>query len=108
MEVTTPVEAQGILQSGRKVFLIDVRTAEEFREVHARGAQLFTLQQLDVDEIRAARDQGGYEEKILVICRSGARSGQACLMLNAAGIPAINISGGTMEWQAQGLPVERG
>lgn len=108
METMNPEQAQKLRQTNPKTFLIDVRTPEEFREVHAAGAQLFPLQQLDVDQIREARDQGGYDQKILVICRSGARSGQACMMLNAAGIPAVNVSGGTIEWQARGLPVEHG
>ena len=33
-----------------------------------------------------------------IICQSGARSGQACLFLEAQGYNVVNIAGGTSAW----------
>lgn len=104
----TPVELEGLRKSGRNLFLIDVRTPEEYEEVHATQAKLFVLQTLNPEEVRAAHQASGAEETIYVICRSGARSLQACNILSQAGMKTVNVSGGTLEWMAQGLPTERG
>ncbi|MFM7056948.1 MAG: rhodanese-like domain-containing protein, partial [Planctomycetota bacterium] len=48
-------------------------------------------------------------EPLYVICRSGGRSAQACLLFEQAGYHnVISIDGGTIAWQAAGLPVNRG
>ncbi|MCC6756918.1 MAG: rhodanese-like domain-containing protein, partial [Arenimonas sp.] len=38
---------------------------------------------------------------LLVICRSGGRSGMAC---GGLGDNAINVDGGMLAWEAAGLP----
>jgi len=44
----------------------------------------------------------------MVICHSGNRSAKACAALVAAGFTDItNIQGGTMAWEAAGLPMEQ-
>ncbi len=93
---------------GRRVELIDVRTPEEFRELHAAGARNIPLdtldpQQLLIDERRATN------EPIYFICHLGGRSAHACMMLIAAGYEhVVNVSGGTDAWLEAGLPVEQG
>jgi hypothetical protein len=40
------------------------------------------------------------EEIIYIYCRSGNRSGQACLMLEPCGFKnVVNVSGGMLDWQ---------
>jgi rhodanese-related sulfurtransferase len=49
------------------------------------------------------------EEPIVVVCRSGARSAQATLLLGKAGFEKVaNLSGGMLRWRAQRLSVEGG
>ena len=46
---------------------------------------------------------------LLMICRTGSRSGQATAFLLANGWTDVtNVAGGTMAWVQSGLPVRRG
>ena len=85
------------------VDLIDVRTPVEFREVHVGFARNLPLDRLDPATLTVSKDQPLY-----VICRSGSRGQQACVKLEAAGFNVINVEGGTLAWDAAGLPVVRG
>jgi rhodanese-related sulfurtransferase len=42
---------------------------------------------------------------VYVICRSGARSGQAASYLNQLGRTSMNVAGGMISWQAAGRPM---
>ncbi len=96
------VEAEARLKSTQPPLVLDVRTKEEFRQGHIEGAVLIPL-----DELNRRMQEVPSEREILVICRSGARSGSATSQLRAAGYNAFNISGGLMSWSRAGLPVSR-
>lgn len=96
-----PAAAAKALAAGGAA-LVDVRTPAEFGEVHAGGAENVPLDRLDP----AAVARGG---PLYVICRSGGRGKQACAKLLAAGHRDVaNVEGGTLAWEAAGLPVVRG
>lgn len=101
MEEVTPREGQERVRQG--ALLLDVREPDEYREVHAEGARLMPLSTFE--EQYAAL---GQEQPIVVICRSGARSARAAQYLLDRGYDAVNLQGGTLAWEADGLPVERG
>lgn len=85
-------------------FLLDVRTVEEWNQGHVEGAVLIPLDQLSAHtaEVPADRD-------VLIICRSGNRSGQARDLLRAAGFArTTSVGGGITAWIAKGLPVVTG
>ncbi|MBP6309872.1 MAG: rhodanese-like domain-containing protein [Arenimonas sp.] len=84
--------------------LVDVRELAEFLEVSAPGAINIPLSLIQKIGNDAYRNQGidPNTEGLLVICRSGGRSGMACGQL---GDNAINVEGGMLAWQAAGLPV---
>lgn len=82
--------------------LIDVRTAAEWKQGRAVGATHMPPQKLDRQMARLADDT------VLVICRSGSRSGRAAAMLRRAGIDAKNVRGGLNSWQRHQLPTTRG
>ncbi|HEX3599861.1 MAG TPA: rhodanese-like domain-containing protein [Lacipirellulaceae bacterium] len=88
--------------------LIDVRTREEFHEIHAVGARnlpLDTLTPASVNQSRTAQEQ----HPLYFICAVGGRSAWACEMMMAAGYnDVVNVEGGTQAWYLAGLPVERG
>lgn len=49
------------------------------------------------------------DRPLVVHCQSGARSAIATSLLRARGVEhVINLVGGFADWQAAGLPVERG
>lgn len=93
--------------NGAPIELIDVRTPAEFRGVHAVGARNVPIDELDlhIDELRQATAAAG---PLYLICQGGGRSKKACERLAAAGIGVVNVTGGTNDWVAAGLPVERG
>lgn len=100
----TPAELAQLRWSGKPVQLIDVRTPAEFQEVHVDFARNVPLDQLQPEALMP----GGNGEALYVICRSGSRGKQACQKLTAAGMPVVNVEGGTAAWEAAGLPVVRG
>ena len=81
-------------------FLLDVRNDDEWEVGHAPAATLVPLGQLSdrVEELPTDR-------RIVVVCRSGARSGRAAAARVGAGYDAVNLAGGMQAWAAVGLPV---
>jgi rhodanese-related sulfurtransferase len=101
----SPKQLAELRSSGQSVELVDVRTPVEFREVHVGFAQNVPLDRLDPLALKAQRGSAG---PLYVICRSGNRGRQACEKLAAAGLNVVNVEGGTLAWEAAGLPVNRG
>ena len=86
------------LESDPNAIILDVRTEEEVHEGHIPGAINIDIRkgQEFVDEIEKLDTDKNY----YVYCRSGARSGQACSIMNQLGFnKAYNLAGGFMEWQ---------
>jgi rhodanese-related sulfurtransferase len=97
-----------LCRSGKKIDLIDVRTATEYREVHVEAARNVPLDQLDPAKLIEGRNSAA-NEPMYFICRSGGRGQQACEKLLKAGFSNIvNVEGGTMACVEAGLPVVRG
>ncbi len=90
----------------RDVQIIDVRETAEFNGPlgHVPGAKLIPLGSL-IEKV-SVLDK---DKPVVVVCRSGARSAQATLMLGKAGFDKVaNLSGGMLRWRAQRLPLEGG
>lgn len=90
---------------GGTVAMVDVREPHEFTGElgHVAGSRLVPLATV----VDAARDWPRDDELVL-ICRSGNRSGRAAQALAAAGFTRVmNLAGGMLAWNAAGLPVER-
>ncbi|MEY4275621.1 MAG: sulfurtransferase, rhodanese related [Actinomycetota bacterium] len=82
-------------------YVLDVREQEEYDEVHVPGVVLIPLGQLEerIDEVEDG-------SRVFVICRSGARSLKGADILEANGIDAVSVAGGTLGWVASGRPTE--
>jgi len=86
------------------VFLLDVRTVEEWQAGHIPGATLIPLGQL---QDRSGELPG--DEPILIYCRSGNRSLQALNYLKDIGFGDLySMDGGINTWIAAGYDVEVG
>jgi len=88
------------------VQVLDVRELDEFNGPlgHIAGAKLLPLGSLVENAATLAR-----EKPIVVVCRSGARSAQATLMLGKVGFEKVaNLSGGMLRWRTQRFQVEGG
>ncbi|MSQ64713.1 MAG: MBL fold metallo-hydrolase [Betaproteobacteria bacterium] len=86
--------------------LLDVREPAEFTGSLGRiaGAKLIPLGSLTQRSSEIDKDK-----PVVVVCRSGARSAQATVMLKNAGFNRVaNLAGGMLRWRAQHLPVEGG
>ena len=86
--------------------VLDVREAPEFTGAlgHIAGAKLIPLGTLTQRFSEIKKDK-----PVVVVCRSGARSAQATVMLRGAGFARVaNLAGGMLRWRAQHLPVEGG
>ena len=85
------------------VQVIDVRQPDEYTGAlgHIADAKLIPLGELGqrVQEIDRARP-------VVLVCRSGARSGQATVILQRAGFERVaNMTGGMLRWRSEGHPV---
>lgn len=77
--------------------LVDVREPDEWQAGHIEGAVHIPLAQLPA-RVGELTDDGG----LVVVCRSGARSGRAVAWLMQNGYPATNLDGGMQAWAAAG------
>ncbi|SDC92584.1 Rhodanese-related sulfurtransferase [Geodermatophilus telluris] len=87
--------------------LVDVRTPAEFEAGHIPGATNVPLDQLR-SRLADLREPLG-DADVVLVCRSGARAGQAQQVMRMAGLgaPAV-LSGGMVDWERAGLAVDRG
>jgi rhodanese-related sulfurtransferase len=104
----SPARLEELCASGKAIDLIDVRTPVEYRECHVEYARNVPLDGLDPAAVMRTRN-GGPEEPLFLICRSGSRGRQACERFVATGYSnVVNIEGGTMACMECGLPAVRG
>jgi rhodanese-related sulfurtransferase len=78
--------------------IIDVRTPEEFSSGFIPGAINVNFYEQDafVNFVESLDKTKNY----YVYCRSGARSGNSCGLMNQMGIEnAFNLTGGILEWE---------
>ncbi len=84
-------------QSQDNVFVLDVRTDEEWNESHATGAVHWGLEEhLKQDELPDIDK----DAEIYVYCRTGNRSGQAIKIMQTAGYTNLVNIGGLDDWVA--------
>jgi rhodanese-related sulfurtransferase len=108
VQTVQPSELRQLQSQGTPIDLIDVRTPAEFASVHAQGAKLVPLDQLNPSAVMASR-AASPDQPLYVICRSGARAAKACEAFASAGFSnVISVEGGTDAWERAGLPVVRG
>jgi rhodanese-related sulfurtransferase len=85
--------------------VVDVRPMADFNQGHIIGAinipsNGFASQLKQLERHKA--------KPIIVSCRSGAQSAQACAELRKAGFEKVhNLRGGILAWQSANLPVTR-
>ncbi len=100
-------DLKNLIDSGKHIDLIDVRTPIEYRALHVTVARNVPLDRLTPSAVR--EPGSNLSDPLYVVCRSGGRSRQACEKLLAAGVTNIvNVEGGTMACELAGIPVVRG
>ncbi|WP_308636866.1 rhodanese-like domain-containing protein [Paenibacillus silvisoli] len=92
----TPQEVEARLKRGEELRLLDVREPAEWAAGHIAGAVHIPVGQL-VE--RCKELDAGHE--LIVMCRSGGRSGLACELLGERGFSVVNMTGGLMNWTGE-------
>jgi rhodanese-related sulfurtransferase len=82
-------------------YLVDVREHDEWAAGHAP-----TATHLPMSEIQARLAEVPVDLPVAIVCRVGARSAQVVDWLQRQGYDAVNVEGGMLRWQYEGLPVE--
>jgi len=90
-------ELKSRMDAGEKINLIDVREPFENADFNIGGRllPLGKIQSMQIDEIEDLK-----EEEVILYCRSGNRSGQACMFLDTMGFANTkNLTGGMLAWK---------
>jgi rhodanese-related sulfurtransferase len=97
MQNITATEVKERLEKGEKLNLVDVREPAENAEFNIGGI-LLPLGQIVGMELEPIEDLK--DEEVILYCRSGNRSGQACMYLEMNGFTNVkNLAGGMNEWR---------
>jgi rhodanese-related sulfurtransferase len=97
MQSISVEELKARIDAGETLHLLDVREPFEHEAFNIGGVllPLGRIQTLQTDDIEDWKDQ-----EVICYCRSGNRSGQACMILEGAGFTNLkNLSGGMNAWQ---------
>ncbi|MDD4946268.1 MAG: rhodanese-like domain-containing protein [Gallionella sp.] len=101
------VDVQGAVQliNHKNAFVLDVREPSEYKAGHLLNSRLIPLGKLkeSIGEIEKYKDV-----PVVVVCRSGNRSGMACGVLKKLGFSqTYNMAGGMLAWQKANLPTQK-
>jgi molybdopterin/thiamine biosynthesis adenylyltransferase/rhodanese-related sulfurtransferase len=98
----TPRELRDLLDSGKRVALIDVREPVEWDINHIDGAQLIPKALISSGEALAKVPQ---DRTPVLYCKTGVRSAEALADLKKAGFSdAVHLQGGIVAWAKQVQP----
>ncbi|MBW4033190.1 MAG: rhodanese-like domain-containing protein [Acidobacteria bacterium] len=99
--MTTAVTPTEFAALGDDATLIDVREPDELAQVRIPGALSMPMSTLG-DHLDELPDGTFY-----LVCHSGMRSARITESLIQQGHDAVSVTGGIVQWQAEGLPVDR-
>ncbi|WP_244187498.1 adenylyltransferase/sulfurtransferase MoeZ [Mycobacterium gastri] len=98
----TPRELRALMDSGKKLALIDVREPVEWDIVHIDGATLIPQSSIKSGEGLAKLPQ---DRMPVLYCKTGVRSAEALAALKKAGFSdAVHLQGGIVAWARQMQP----
>ncbi len=96
MQTISVEELKARLDAGERPNLLDVREPAENAEFNIGGTllPLGNIRNMDTEAIDGWKDQ-----EVICYCRSGNRSGQACMILETVGFTNVkNLNGGMLAW----------
>lgn len=97
MKTITAEELKARLDAGEELNIVDVREPHEHEEFNIGGTlyPLGRILSMDVDELESLKDK-----EVIFYCRSGNRSGQACMFAETMGFTnVVNLTGGMLNWR---------
>ena len=97
-------QAREMIENDPQLYLLDVRTFQEYSEIRLEGATLIPIDQLLRRIAELPKDR-----PMLVYCAVGSRSTQVVNYLAKIGYgPIYNLNGGIWAWQLRKYPVLKG
>ena len=100
-------ELKNLLESEKKenIYFIDCREQEEWNEGHIPGATLLPLSDFQNTFETVLKDKN---KKVIIQCRSGKRSMNACMFLLSKGFQdLVNVEGGILAWNEAGFEIKK-
>ncbi|MEJ8843261.1 rhodanese-like domain-containing protein [Lacibacter sp. H375] len=97
MKTITAEELKARIDAGEQLNIVDVREPHEHSDFNIGGTlyPLGRILSMDVDELESLKDQ-----EVIFYCRSGNRSGQACMFAETMGFTnVVNLTGGMLNWR---------
>ena len=89
----------------KNALVLDVRDDDEYKAGHILNSTQIPLGKLNERVSELAKYK---EQPIVVVCRSGNRSGTACAALGKHGYTQVyNLAGGVTAWQKANLPLKK-
>ena len=104
VEVVPPRQYQSMLDNDPNAYLVDARKPDEYAAGHLKGAHLINW--LDTDTYKQSFEDFDKSKTIYIYCRSGRRSNEAAVWLAGNGYRVVDLKGGILEWNAEGMPTE--
>lgn len=102
-EIDAPKLGQWLDNEAETFRIIDVREMVEIAQGTIPSAEAIPLATLPV-----RLNEFEQKQKLVIICRSGARSAQACQFLQQQGYDNVfNLRGGMIGWSHAALPIVR-
>lgn len=94
------------IENEEDIVLLDVRTSEEYEEIHLKNARLLPVQELSQQSLAAiGLGEGEKDREIIIYCRSGGRSKTAYDIMDSLGYTNIkSVAGGMIHWQEDDYP----
>ena len=98
IEVT---ELAKLKENGETIRVIDIRQPAELNGGVIPGAEALPMHIIPLRISEFKRD-----EKLIMVCRSGARSAQVCMFMQQHGYDNVfNLRGGMIAWAGSGLEI---
>ena len=95
----TATELKQMLDAGDNIYLVDVREPNEYEIVSIPGATLIPKDQFLTGEALPGLPQ---DKRIVLHCKSGARSAECLAVVQNAGFSdAVHVGGGVLAWVSQ-------
>lgn len=96
-------DLQEKLAGNNQTQFIDCRENQEWQELHIEGVTLLPLSEFETKYETILKDKNA---SVVIHCRSGKRSMNACLFLLSKGFTDLtNVEGGIMAWVQEGFPI---
>ena len=94
-------ELAQLKEKGENIRVIDIRQPAELNAGIIPGAEALPMHIIPLRMNELKRD-----EKLVMVCRSGARSAQACMYLQQQGYESVfNLRGGMIAWAGSGFEI---